>query len=250
MSRWLINLTVLVLAVLAGSTAYFATKASVLEGHLARRELSNSKSTVADGATSSATSATTISPVPTTTTQPSTSPSPTTSTATVATSDRLAKPSETYTVVAGDTLYPISLKYNMSLERLAEANGLIDPFPLKIGQILAIPEVNAKENIFEVRLTTDPTQASVLQNRVASGAEVWRLDPLQVAKAEHSGLFGLTASDDFRQDSKDDTAGTAIVTATRLVASQTKTYQISLVQPATKGSNGIWAITKITPKGS
>ena len=238
-----------VLALLAGTTAYFATKASVLEDHLARRdnlvattEASESSSASATPTTSPTTSNTAESPVSTTSQSPV--PAPTT----VSVGNRLSALTESYTVVAGDTLYPISLKYNMSLERLAEANGLIDPYALKIGQVLAIPEVDAKQKVFEVRFTTDPTKAKLVQETVASGSDTWRLDPKEVAKAEHSSVFGLTASDDFHLESRDDTAGTAVVAATRLVGSVTKTYEIYLTEPATKGTAGIWSITRIVPK--
>ena len=253
MNRWVINGLLLVLATLAGSTAYFATKATVLQNHLNRRAVVAEQAT-----TTETTSIATPTPNQTLETNVSATPTPTDSSSTpvtgvpttVAAADRLSQPSETYTVVAGDTLYPVSLKNNMTLERLAEANRLIDPYKLSIGQILLIPEINAKQNIFEVRFTTDPGRATQFQTVVSGGAEAWRLSPKEVAKAESAGAFGLGASDDYRETSRDNTKGTALVSVSRLVGNQTKTYEVTLTQPATKGTSGIWSITKIAPKGA
>jgi LysM repeat protein len=248
MNKWAINSFSLVLAVLAGSTAYFWTKSSALEDYLTRR----------DGASPVASASLTPSSTPSslassTSSTPVASPAPTASStapATLAASSRLASPTETYTVVAGDTLYPVSLKFNMSLERLAEANNLSDPYPLKVNQVLVIPEVNAKTNLFEVRFTTDPSRATLIEETVKSGSDTWRLDPKEVAKAENAAVFGLALSDDYRLSTRDDTAGTAFVIATRLVGSVTKNYEIHLIQPATKGATGIWSIARISPKAA
>ncbi len=45
-----------------------------------------------------------------------------------------------YVVRAGDTLYSIALRYNVSVEDLMKANPGIDPNNLQIGQIICIPE--------------------------------------------------------------------------------------------------------------
>lgn len=241
------NLFILVLALLAGTTAYYATKATVLEKHLARTKTSG----VAEATTASSPSTSPSSSTPTASDSPSPAATTTSSSpVAVAAGARLATPAETYQVVAGDTLYPISLKFNMSLERLAEANGLVDPFRLKIGQILMIPEIDAKQKIFEIRFTTDPSRAAAVQSQVAAGQEAWRLDPVAAATAEHGGAFGLATGDDFRLATKSDTNGTATVTATRLVGSLSKTYDIQLTQPATKGTEGVWTLAKIAPRSS
>ena len=44
-----------------------------------------------------------------------------------------------YTVESGDTLLGIANQFNISTERLQEANGIIDPRLLQIGQTLVIP---------------------------------------------------------------------------------------------------------------
>jgi LysM repeat protein len=45
----------------------------------------------------------------------------------------------TYTVKAGDNLYRIGLVYNISWVQIAEANGLVSPNQIIVGQVLKIP---------------------------------------------------------------------------------------------------------------
>lgn len=44
-----------------------------------------------------------------------------------------------YTVIAGDTIYSLAEKFGVSVKELAEANGLSENSPLRIGQRLIIP---------------------------------------------------------------------------------------------------------------
>lgn len=63
-------------------------------------------------------------------------------TSTVASTPTVPRPSAasgTYTVAPGDTLLGIALKYNRTLERMANANGLRPPYLIRIGQVLTIP---------------------------------------------------------------------------------------------------------------
>jgi LysM repeat protein len=46
---------------------------------------------------------------------------------------------EEYTVAAGDTLSEIAERYGVSVEELAEANGIVDPDHIFSGQVLVIP---------------------------------------------------------------------------------------------------------------
>lgn len=46
---------------------------------------------------------------------------------------------KTYTVQAGDTLYKIAREHNVSVQELANANSIVDPGQLKVGQSLNIP---------------------------------------------------------------------------------------------------------------
>ena len=49
-----------------------------------------------------------------------------------------------YIVVAGDTLFKIALEFDVTVEDIAEANGIIDINSLEIGQELIIPAPNAE----------------------------------------------------------------------------------------------------------
>lgn len=44
-----------------------------------------------------------------------------------------------YTVMPGDNLFRISLKFNVSMAALMQANGLVDPNRIYVGQVLRIP---------------------------------------------------------------------------------------------------------------
>jgi peptidoglycan/xylan/chitin deacetylase (PgdA/CDA1 family) len=45
----------------------------------------------------------------------------------------------TYVVQEGDTLFSIALQFGTTAEAIAEANGIVDPTQLQIGQVLIIP---------------------------------------------------------------------------------------------------------------
>jgi LysM repeat protein len=49
-----------------------------------------------------------------------------------------------YIVVAGDTLFKIALEFDVTVEDIAEANGIIDINSLEVGQELFIPAPNAE----------------------------------------------------------------------------------------------------------
>ena len=163
-------------------------------------------------------------------------------------SERISTPTETYTVKAGDTLSPIGQKYSIDWERIADANGLKEPFPLQINQVLVIPKLTAAKTT-QVLLTTDPSRARDAQTKSDQGRDSWRTDPLATAKLEQAGLFGLSETADYRLSTPVTDQGTAVVTATRLIGSSTQTYEIALIQPVTKGTTGIWAIQSVTKKG-
>jgi LysM repeat protein len=45
----------------------------------------------------------------------------------------------THTVAAGENLFRISLKYNVTLQALMQANGITNPNLVYVGQVLRIP---------------------------------------------------------------------------------------------------------------
>ena len=224
---------------LAGGTAYFATKSIILQGKL---DKSGNESTTTPVATTTETSTGT----PTATSTPTTTNTTSATAPAVAAKDRLSTPATTYTVVEGDTLYPIGLELDVNWEQIAAANNLVDPYTLKVGQVLIIPTLDG--STYSVRYTASPTLAQSYQTKANQGQDTWRLDPTATAQAEAGGAWGLATTDEYRFVSRDDSAGTAVVTASRLEGSVVKSYDIQLNQPVTKGTAGVWAIERITPK--
>ena len=53
---------------------------------------------------------------------------------------------QSYTVVAGDTLFEIAQRFGITLEELTAFNGITDPNVLEIGQVLLIPPIGATED--------------------------------------------------------------------------------------------------------
>jgi hypothetical protein len=47
--------------------------------------------------------------------------------------------SKNYTVVSGDTLSKIALQFNVTVQALADANNLKEPYVIAVGQVLCIP---------------------------------------------------------------------------------------------------------------
>jgi len=46
---------------------------------------------------------------------------------------------QTYVVRSGDTLFRIALRFNVPISRLIQANGIVDPNRVYVGQTLVIP---------------------------------------------------------------------------------------------------------------
>jgi LysM repeat protein len=60
-----------------------------------------------------------------------------------------------YMVMVGDTLSEIALRYGVSVEELAEANGIVDPDYILSGQVLLVPR--AGENAHGASLVAGQT---------------------------------------------------------------------------------------------
>ena len=48
----------------------------------------------------------------------------------------------TYVVQAGDTLYSIAQRFGVTVDAIAQANGIADPTQISVGQVLVIPGVD------------------------------------------------------------------------------------------------------------
>lgn len=231
---------VLIFALLAGATAYFATKSIILEGKIQKTPVEGIQASPTPTASETATT------TPTATATPTPTSSAQVTAPDVAANQRLASPAETYTVVEGDTLFPVGLKLDVAWQEIAAANNLKDPYVLRIDQNLIVPTVS--DGSYRVLFSTDPSRAQSYQTQVSQGQLTWRLDPVASAAAEVGGVYGLVKTDDFSLTNRDDNSGQATLTARQLSGSVVKTYEIKLRQPVTKGSAGIWAIESIVPK--
>lgn len=60
----------------------------------------------------------------------------------------------TYTIVAGDTLYNIAIRYNTSVDELLRANPGINPNALYIGQVICVPTVTPPPTTCPTGFTT------------------------------------------------------------------------------------------------
>src|SRR5258707_12210608 len=62
----------------------------------------------------------------------------------------------TYTVQPGDNLYRIGLKFGVSADALAKANGIVNPNIVLVGQKLIIPGVTAGQTATSAATTVAP----------------------------------------------------------------------------------------------
>lgn len=146
----------------------------------------------------------------------------------------------TYTVQEGDTLFAIGLKFNIPWIKIAEANGLTEDSVIEVGQVLKIPGVagSGESKSFEI----DQKKAEGIQSQVDAGQLLWYLDPVSVAKDQIPSTYSISENDRFELKSKNTAEGIAIVE----VIHNTKVYQVKLIQPVKKGSDGIWAVESVS----
>ena len=222
----LFTVLLVIIGLLAITSGYFLAKDLSLDQNKSTASSSDTKTedTPTDK-TSDATkpAATTTPPAPATTT--------------TAAGDRPSSPTDTYTVVKDDTLFIIGQKVGMSWTQITGANGIAeaDADKIKIGQILVIPKNN------QVSFTVNSTKAQELQKQVDAGQKAFRLSAVETAKSDASSAYGIVDTDTFKENQVDNTSGAATIIATH----GDKNYEIKLIQPATRGEKGIWAIESI-----
>lgn len=163
-----------------------------------------------------------------------TTPVTTTPVETTSLDSRPSSPTDTVVVEQGETLFAIGQKTGVPWIQIAEANG-IDADKIKIGQTLIIPKNN------QISFTLNKAKATSLQSDVTNGKYQFRLMATETAKADAAAAYGLVSGDTYTQTKIDLTAGLASVT----VVKADKSYTVTLIQPATKGEKGIWAIESI-----
>ncbi|KKQ18225.1 MAG: hypothetical protein US31_C0007G0031 [Berkelbacteria bacterium GW2011_GWA1_36_9] len=205
---------VALVAILAGSTSFFAAKTY---------KISNSSK---------------IKPLETNSPEISPTPSAVSSSAVVkpaSSVEKPSKPADTYTVQRGETLFVVAQSQGSSWQDIAEANGMSDVDKIQAGQVVVVPKNG------QVDFTIDNTRSASLQKDVDIGKYQFRLSPEDTARSDAPNVYGLQITDTFTLKSSDN--GNAQVQATR----EGKNFIIKLTQPATKGDKGIWAIESIRP---
>jgi len=229
-TKILLIILIVVATLLAGSTGFFYAKSSSLQKKLddSQKTADTTTAKVSDVAESTTADATATLPSTTDTTTP---------VAASSADSRPSSPSDTVVVAAGETLFQIGQKIGVSYTAIAEANG-VDADKLKVGQILIIPKNN------QIGYTVNKEKARTLQKDVDGGKYAFRLTSLDTAKADTPPLYGLLSTDSYVQGKIDASAGSATVS----VVKNDKTYLITLIQPVTKGDEGIWAIESIKPQ--
>lgn len=147
---------------------------------------------------------------------------------------------QTHTVETGETLNSIGLKYNLKWTSIAALNGLSEDSVLQIGQLLNLP-ITVSGHLIDVEtIPVSQTDAQNAQNNATFGGITWRLDPVEVARQTSPSSAGILHDTPLELTSRDDEAGTAVVTAT---VNNSKVI-VTLSQPTTKGSGGVWFVTK------
>lgn len=148
-----------------------------------------------------------------------------------------------YVVQKGDTLFGISVKYNVTMEDILKANNLQNADQIKAGQKLKIPGATMTNP--QNDLTIDPEKMKEIQALVDLGNQPWRLDPVEVTKTDAPPSYEFNAQDNYTLKSKDDVKGIAQVEVKKKKGEKTVSYLVNLIQPQTKGAKGIWAINNI-----
>ncbi len=210
--------------IFAASTAYFFI------GSLDRSSKSSPTQTALTNPTSKAS--------PTTTAQ--NEQSTLTYTKPAASSKRPSNPAETYTLGIGEGLSMVGEKLDINWQIIASINNISNVDSVQANQVLIIPALDEGLKKLVINFKIDEKQAQNLQKQASSKKDLVYLDPVLTAKADVPPIYGLTNEDTFTNESTISDSNTIIT-----VAHDNKNYEIQLVQPLTKGKEGIWAVSKI-----
>lgn len=154
---------------------------------------------------------------------------------------------EEYTVQDKDTLFTIGLKFDITWEKIAQANGLDENAKLYIGQKLKIPKLDEQNTTSYSDITINQEEATNQQKAAnEQGADLWRRDPIEVVRKEAPTDLNLLPGDPYSLLNKDTNLGKATV----FLQKDSKSYTFNLIQPVDKGDNGIWKIDGIDTKNN
>lgn len=153
----------------------------------------------------------------------------------------LSYPANIYTIATGDTLATIATKLNLAQQYIANANSIIDPDSVEIGQQLVIPVLNTTTYYYRVNFIVDDNVAgqTVISQRSSPNSAL--TDPVKVAQSSASGYYNINTSSTFSLASEDLSKGQATVA----VKEAGYTAMIGLIQPKTLGKDGFWAMVYI-----
>ena len=100
----------------------------------------------------------------------------------------------TYTCVSGDTLMGIGLKLGLDFREIAALNGLVDPFVIRVGQVLRLPgsEGTAGRSATERATTTTTARISILNPLEFAGETEVTSSSLQ---GHHTPFLGACSCD-------------------------------------------------------
>jgi len=220
-TRFVFFVLVALVAILAASTSFFAAK-TYKNSAKKSQPSSNASSSIGGEATNEGSA------------KPTTSSSSQVTKA-ASTVEKPSKPTDTYVVQKGETLFVVAQSQGVNWQDLAEANGITDADKIQADQTLIVPKGG------EVDFTLDNTRATSLQKDAEGGKYQFRLSPEETARSDAPPCYGIQVADDFVLKSNDN--GSAQVQ----VSIDSKNYLIKLTQPITKGEKGIWAIESIKP---
>lgn len=187
-------------------------------------------------ATPTDTSSPTASASPTTTSIAS--PSPTTSStpnASLTSTDNLSVANQLEILAPGGSLSTLSSKYNISISRLAQLNGIANPDSVYAGETIIVPDsVDATNTtiLFVLNKLRQTSEAS----KIAGGLVSIYSDSVSAAQHDINGINGLKTDTPYSKTNPTDTA----VTLTNSTGNYLTTVSMS------KTTDNLWYATKLT----
>lgn len=192
--------------------------------------------------TTSSTSSASASPLSTTSASPTTtssaSPSPTASStpnASLTATDNLSVANQLETLAPGGSLSGLSGKYNISISRLAQLNGISNPDSVYAGETIIVPDSVDTTNttiLFVLNKLRQTSEAS----KIAGGLVSIYSDPVSAAQHDINGINGLKTDTPYSKTNPTDTA----VTLTNSTGNYLTTVSMS------KTADNLWYATKLT----